>query len=132
MIDAQVRADGTVTFLPTRLNRDPIVVRGLTADELWICASVSGALGIVVGMPLAFLASTVALVPTTAVCAIALGVFGGGGALRRLRRGRPETWLYRHLQWQLVVHAPVLAAAAGAPRLVRRSGVWSTRRSRLP
>ncbi|MCR3861671.1 TIGR03750 family conjugal transfer protein, partial [Pseudomonas aeruginosa] len=32
-----VRADGTVTFLPHRLNRHPVVVRGLTADELWIC-----------------------------------------------------------------------------------------------
>ena len=40
-----VRADGTVTFLPHRLNRHPVVVRGLTADELWICCGLSGAAG---------------------------------------------------------------------------------------
>ncbi len=28
------RPDGTVTFLPHRLNRQPVVVRGLAADEL--------------------------------------------------------------------------------------------------
>ncbi|HUH38422.1 MAG TPA: DUF3487 family protein, partial [Spongiibacteraceae bacterium] len=25
--------DGTVRFLPERLNRDPVVLRGLTSDE---------------------------------------------------------------------------------------------------
>ena len=35
--------DGLVTFLPHRLNRHPVVVRGLTADELWVCAGLSGA-----------------------------------------------------------------------------------------
>ncbi|MGE7098806.1 DUF3487 family protein, partial [Pseudomonas fulva] len=47
-----VRADGTVTFLPHRLNRHPVVVRGLTADELWICCGLSGAAGLLVGAPL--------------------------------------------------------------------------------
>ena len=41
-----VRADGTVTFLPHRLNRHPVVVRGLTADEPWICCGLSGAAGL--------------------------------------------------------------------------------------
>ena len=45
-----VRADGTVTFLPHRLNRHPVVVRGLTADELWICCGLSGAAGLLVGI----------------------------------------------------------------------------------
>ena len=47
-----VRADGTVTFLPHRLNRHPVVVRGLTADELWICCALSGAAGLLIGAPL--------------------------------------------------------------------------------
>nr|WP_129543260.1 DUF3487 family protein [Serratia sp. 1D1416] len=41
-----VRPDGTVAFLPHRLNRHPVVVRGLTADELWVCAGLSGAAGL--------------------------------------------------------------------------------------
>lgn len=29
-------ADGTLVFLPERLNRDPAVLRGLTNDEMWV------------------------------------------------------------------------------------------------
>ncbi len=46
--------DGLVTFLPHRLNRHPVVVRGLTADELWVCAGLSAAAGFVAGVPLAW------------------------------------------------------------------------------
>ena len=49
-----IARDGLVTFLPHRLNRQPVVVRGLTADELWICAGLSAAVGFVAGVPLAF------------------------------------------------------------------------------
>jgi len=45
--------DTLVTFLPHRLNRQPVVVRGLTADELWICAGLSAAAGFALGLPLA-------------------------------------------------------------------------------
>lgn len=121
--------DRTVAFLPHRLNRQPVVVRGLTADELWICASVSGALGLLTSMPLAYALSTVAIVPTIAVTAIATGIFVGGGALRRLKRGRPETWLYRQLQWRLVSRLPALSRPLGGHRLVTRSGYWTVRRS---
>ena len=31
--------DGTLSFLPTRLNRQPVVIGGLTADEMWITVS---------------------------------------------------------------------------------------------
>ena len=41
--------DGLVTFLPHRLNRHPVVVRGLTADELWVCAGLSAGAGFVAG-----------------------------------------------------------------------------------
>lgn len=49
------RLDGTVAFLPHRLNRHPVVVRGLTADELWVCSGLSAAAGQVAGLPLAWL-----------------------------------------------------------------------------
>ena len=44
--------DQLVTFLPHRLNRHPVVVRGLTADELWVCAGLSAAAGFMDGVPL--------------------------------------------------------------------------------
>jgi len=66
-----VRPDGTVAFLPHRLNRHPVVVRGLTADELWICAGLSGAAGLSVGIPLAIVFSIIAIAPTAIVLGIA-------------------------------------------------------------
>lgn len=123
-----------VSFLPHRLNRQPVVVRGLTADELWICAGLSAALGLALGLPLALLFRNVALIPTFIVGSIASGIFVGGGFLRRQKRGRPETWpetwLYRELQWRLARHGPALAAPLGGGGLITRSGVWTTRRQR--
>ncbi|THF64855.1 TIGR03750 family conjugal transfer protein [Pseudothauera nasutitermitis] len=132
MADQDIRPDGTVAFLPHRLNRHPVVVRGLTADELWVCAGLAAAAGLAIGMPLAFALSTIAIVPTAIVLAIAAGVFVGGGLLRRMKRGRPETWLYRQIQWWLAVRRPLLASFVGGKVLVTRSGYWSTRRSQRP
>ncbi|VFR27505.1 FIG01210734: hypothetical protein [plant metagenome] len=128
MSEHHVRTDGTVSFLPHRLNRHPVVVRGLTADELWICCGLSGAAGLLLGAPLAWLFSTIALAPTCIVLGIAFGVFVGGGMLRRQKRGRPDTWLYRHLQWWIASRYPLLAGWVGGHVLIMRSGFWSNRR----
>lgn len=125
-----IRPDGTVTFLPHRLNRHPVVVRGLTADELWVCAGLSGAAGLIVGAPLSFLFASIAVAPTAIVLGIAAGVFVGGGVLRRQKRGRPDVWLYRQLQWRIARHHSVLAPFVGADSLITRSGWWTTRRTR--
>jgi conjugative transfer region protein (TIGR03750 family) len=124
-----LRADGTVLFLPHRLNRHPVVVRGLTADELWICSALSGTLGAIAGLPLALLSSMIALVPTCVVFGIAFGLFVGGGLLRRLKRGRPETWLYRQLQWWIAFRHPLLARLT-SKGILTHSGRWTIRRSR--
>jgi conjugative transfer region protein (TIGR03750 family) len=124
-----VKHDGTVTFLPHHLNRQPVVVRGLTADELWICAGLSAAAGVALGIPLAWLTSAVAVVPTVTVIAVAAGVFVGGSVLRRQKRRRPETWLYRQLEWWIATHYPTFAAYLGGTSLITRSGHWTTRRS---
>ncbi|WP_321897201.1 TIGR03750 family conjugal transfer protein [Burkholderia cepacia] len=120
--------DGLVAFLPHRLNRQPVVVRGLTADELWICAGLSAIAGLLAGLPLAWFTRSIAMVPTLIVVGIALGVFAGGGFVRRQKRGRPDTWLYRHLQWHLALHYPALGAWLGGRALITRSGFWTTRR----
>ncbi|MBS7560160.1 TIGR03750 family conjugal transfer protein [Pseudomonas sp. RC4D1] len=124
-----VRPDGTVSFLPNRLNHHPVVVRGLTADELWICSGLSAVVGLAVGIALALTFSTIAMVPTAIVLAISIGVFAGGGLLRRQKRGRPDTWLYRQIQWWVSLRHPSLARYVGGQVLVLRSGFWSTRRT---
>ena len=124
------RSDQTLTFLPHRLNRQPVVVRGLTADELWACTGISAMLGLLAGLPLAWLSRSVAMVPTLMLVAVACGVFFGGGLLRRQKRGRPDAWLYRQLQWMLCQRYPLLARYVGGEGLILRSGAWSTRRTR--
>ena len=120
--------DGMVTFLPHHLNHQPVVVRGLTVDELWICAGISAAAGLVLGILLAWLTAKLAMVPTLIVASITVGVFAGGGALRRHKRGRPDTWLYRQLHWWMARRHPHLALHVCGEPLVTRSGYWTTRR----
>ncbi|WP_419709567.1 TIGR03750 family conjugal transfer protein [Pseudomonas sp. NFX224] len=118
-------SDGTLTFLPERLNRDPAVLRGLTNDEMWIALVVGAALGVIVGAPLAVATASIATLPTCMFMCMALVLLGGGTLLRRAKRARPETWLYRRLQWQLAVHWGI-----GTTHLIRHSGPWTVRRTR--
>ncbi|MEP7248071.1 MAG: TIGR03750 family conjugal transfer protein [Gammaproteobacteria bacterium] len=122
------RRGSTVTFLPYRLNRQPAVVRGLTTDELWITVGLSAGCGLVLGIALAVLTRSIAMAPTLIVLAVAVGVWWGGGLLRRQKRGRPDTWLHRQIQWWIAQHAPRLAVYLGAGDLITRSGYWTTRR----
>lgn len=119
----------SVTFLPHRLNRQPVIVRGLTADELWITVGLSAACGLTMGIPLATLSNQWAIVPTAMVLSVAGGIFFGGSVLRRQKRGRPETWLYRQLQWRFRRRAPAFSVYLGGSDLITRSGYWATRRT---
>ena len=84
--------------------------------------------GLLLGLPLAWLTSTLALIPSMIVATVALGVFAGGSALRRRKRGRSETWLYRQLQWRIALGYPLFSHYVGGGSLVTRSGHWATRR----
>lgn len=119
-----------MTFLPSRLNRQPVIVRGLTADELWVTTGLSALGGLGVGVPLAMLLRSIATAPAVIVVAVALGLFLGGGVIRRLKRGRPDTWVYRALEWRLYGRFPRLSARIGFGPLITRSGRWTTRRTR--
>jgi hypothetical protein len=69
----------------------------------------------VLGLPLAWLTHSIAMVPTLIVAGIALGVFVGGGFLRAQKRGRPDTWLYRRLQWRLALRTRRWQRSPGRP-----------------
>ena len=129
IVSADAQWDTTVTFLPHRLNRQPVIVRGLTADELWITVGASAVCGLALGIAMGALTHSIAAVPTCIVLSVASGVFIGGGVLRRHKRGRPDTWLYRSMQWWIRRRIPVLAGHAGAGDLITRSGAWTTRRT---
>ncbi|WP_338524306.1 TIGR03750 family conjugal transfer protein [Pseudomonas batumici] len=124
--------DGTLRFLPSRLNRQPVIVLGLTADEMWITVVLGAVIGAGLGLGIAILFQSVALAPTTLVKCTALSLIVGGRWLRRHKRGKPETWLHRYLQCAIASRWPLLTAWVGGADLVRRSGRWSTRRSPRP
>lgn len=121
-------SEGTVNFLPNRLNRQPIVVLGLTANELFFVGLSSAIAGLVLGVPFAIVFSSIAMVPTVALVAVSLGIGLGGRVLRRVKRGRPDDWFYRNLQWRIANRFPLLMAWTGGQDLIKRSGVWYHRR----
>jgi len=117
--------DGTLTFLPERLNRDPAVLRGLTNDEMWVALAIGASVGLIVGAPLALATASIAMLPTCMIASMALVLFAGGKLLCRAKRARPETWLYRRLQWDLALHWGV-----GTQHLILHSGPWTVKRTR--
>ena len=118
-------ADGTLVFLPERLNRDPAVLRGLTNDEMWVVLGVGALIGLVLGAPLAIAAASIAVVPTGMIAGMTVVLFAGGTLMRRAKRARPETWLYRKLEWVLASRWRL-----GRGSLILHSGAWTIRRSR--
>lgn len=123
--------DGTVNFLPNRLNRQPVVVKGLTANELWLTVAITGVIGLVCGITIAIFTGQIGMAPTTVLVTIGLGIFAGGGLLRRKKRGRPETWLYRQIQFSVALNYPTLAALFGGKSLITHSTWWEVKRSQV-
>ncbi|PUA42072.1 TIGR03750 family conjugal transfer protein [Pseudomonas protegens] len=125
---ADLLDDGTLAFLPTRLNNQPVILGGLTADEMWLTVFACGGTGLVLGIPAAFMTSLWGLIPGGALLGGTLGLTLASRLLRRLKRGRPDTWLYRQLQLDLARRSP----AWNTTRLVVRSGAWTCRRQETP
>ena len=84
-------ADGTLVFLPERLNRDPAVLRGLTNDEMWVALGTGAVIGLMLGVPLAIATASIAVAPTSMIGGMAVVLFVGGTLLRQAKRARPET-----------------------------------------
>ncbi|MDU8489383.1 TIGR03750 family conjugal transfer protein [Pseudomonas syringae pv. actinidiae] len=116
--------DGTLRFLPSRLNNQPVVIGGLTADEMWVTVFSCSGLGFVIGLPLAFVI-TPSMPVVGALVGGTLGLLIAARVLRRLKRGRPETWIYRTLQLQVATLGP---ESLNNANLVIRSGNWTCRR----
>lgn len=119
--------DGTLVFLPGRLNSQPVIMGGLTADEMWTTLVLSIAAGLVVGIPAALLTQIWALIIAGAMLGAVLGLGIASRVLRRMKRGRPDTWVYRQMQLALVRHIPVWSNA----RLITRTGAWTCHRSEV-
>ncbi|SDG71745.1 conjugative transfer region protein, TIGR03750 family [Pseudomonas benzenivorans] len=122
---ADVLDDGTLSFLPVRLNNQPVVMGGLTADEMWTTVFLSGGVGLVLGIPVAILTHVWALIIGGALIGGVFGLTVASRILRRLKRGRPDTWFYRQVQLVIVQYAPAWSNAS----LITRSGAWTCHRT---
>lgn len=124
---ADILDDGTLSFLPVRLNNQPVVMGGLTADEMWGTVALSGGSGFMLGIPAALLIGNWALIMVGGLVGGVLGLTVASRILRRMKRGRPETWVYRQLQLNIALHFPTFSTS----RLITRSGAWTCRRSEV-
>lgn len=126
MAETTYLKDGTLDFLPHNLNRQPVVMGGLTADEMWGTVGVCGVAGLIIGIPVSYFFGNPALFIACALVGGALGLTVASRILRRMKRGRPDTWFYRQIQFYMAQHLPFL----GTTELVTRKGAWTCRRSR--
>ncbi|GEN23119.1 membrane protein [Halomonas cupida] len=115
----------TIEFIPSRLNATPVVFRGMTGKELVVCTLA----GLVAFIPVGLIGWAVvgmgAMVPTCMFVGAGLSLWFGGTFMRRLRRGRPSSWVYRKIQWQLQkAGLPV----PGGNELIQASIRWRIRR----
>ena len=114
-----------ITFLPDRLNGEPIVFRGLTSTELGMLAAAS------VGFWLPF-----CLVASAYLGYLMMGfglaglltvgtVWVASSSIQALKRGKPDG--YHVLRLKLLLHDLKLRRSP----FIRYSGVWDVRRSRI-
>ncbi|EAW2501481.1 TIGR03746 family integrating conjugative element protein [Salmonella enterica subsp. enterica] len=83
----------TIPFLPDRLNREPVVWRGLTTSELFLALASGLGGGCAFGILLALITHYWPLIPGSALAGAALLIQGGGRILARAKRGKPDSWL---------------------------------------
>ena len=119
--------DGTLIFLPVRLNNQPVIMGGLTADEMWATLALSTGAGLVIGIPAAILTQIWALIIGAAMLFAVLGLFLASRFLRRWKRGRPDTWLYRQMQLNIARFFPTWNKAL----LITRTGAWTCHRTEV-
>lgn len=114
----------TIDWVPKRLNAAPVVFRGMTGRE--VATITLGGLGVFtpVGILAGFAFSTIAMVPTVAFLGAGVVLIFGGSIMRRLRRGRPTSLLYRQFQlWRAVKGFP-----GKGERLITETSCYCIRR----
>lgn len=119
-------ADVSLSFLPDRLNGEPIVYRGLTTRELGLLAAAAVALWLPASLLVLGLAGYF-MMGFGVGALLALGtVWVGSGYIQAVKRGKPTG--YHVLRFELLLHDLKLKRTS----YIRYAGVWDIRRRRLP
>lgn len=88
----------TITFIPERLNKRPVVYRGMTLSELFIVSLMGAGIGAGIGILLMLFLNDFVWIPTAVVPMAIIAVRFGGFYLSRLKRGKPDNWLERFIE----------------------------------
>lgn len=91
----------TILFLPERLNRQPPVFKGMTVSELFAVVGVLSAIGVVVGIFLMIVGFSWVMIPSGILVVNLVGVKFAGMSIQRLKRGKPDAWFERYLDFKL-------------------------------
>ncbi|MDF7679930.1 TIGR03750 family conjugal transfer protein [Enterobacteriaceae bacterium ESL0689] len=87
----------TIRFLPDRLNSEPVVFRGFTTPEMGLAALFGVGTGLLLSLPFIPLAGWV-IVPTGMLVTPLLVIGFGGRWMRRIKRGKPENYIWQQLE----------------------------------
>lgn len=109
----------TVAFIPERLNKQPAVYRGMTISELFIVATLGVVLGMFVGIITMLFYPNWIMIPTCMVIVGFLGIRFGGFYISRLKRGKPDTWLERFVEFK-----------RSPSRFITSENYWSIKRTK--
>ncbi|MDP8185318.1 TIGR03750 family conjugal transfer protein [Phocoenobacter skyensis] len=112
-----------ITFLPTRLNREPTVFGGMTISEFGISAVIGFVVGLFFGLLLFFIFGNWLFIPSLAMLLCIVAVLVGKVIFARIKRGKPEGYLNRLFEYKF-------DGWFSTEKFIRREGVWATRRSK--
>lgn len=112
----------TIQFLPDRLNAEAVVFRGFTTPELGLAALSGALLGLILTLPFIFI--NWLILPSGMLVGPLLAVLLGGRIITRLKRGRPENYIWQ----RLALHKA--RSGLGDSRTIIVSRSWSLKRSR--
>ncbi len=114
-----------VDFIPKHLNQHPVVLRGMTMEEVAGITGASFAVGLVIGSVLAIVFRQLPLAPTVAFGMIPVGLYFGGNLLERAKRNRPAAWFYRSIQFRF---RKANFAILGGAELIRTNSRFEIKR----
>lgn len=91
------KLDHNIHMLPDKLNRIPVVYKGMTVHELLMMVGVGCVIGLVVGLILFILFGKWVLIVSAIVFMPLPTLFFGGNRVAKLKRGKPDTWFARYV-----------------------------------
>lgn len=117
--------EDTILFLPDRLNREPIVFKGLTMTEIFVSMGLGFGIGLIIGCLFAYLTGKWVCIPSGGFLFIFVMIGVAGKVFTRLKRGKPDTWLTRYIDLKLFK-----LGINRSSRLILDDDIWVIHRSK--